>query len=561
MENRWNNQLAKEFENDPRRLRVYTSRLLGQEAQLVLHGGGNTSVKINADDFFGESVETLFVKGSGWDLATIEEAGFAPLRMDVLKKLAQLETLSDSDMVEQQRLAMLNSRAPNASVEAILHAIIPFRYVDHTHANAILAITNTENGLERIQELFGNRVIVIPYVMPGFALAKLVYEKTKDTAWEDYEGMVLMNHGIFTFSDNAKESYERMIQLVTEAEDYLNRANASKPATSQGACEPLELARLRKKVSDLRGIPVVVKLDSSPEATGFANLENASEIGTRGPLTPDHSIFAKRVPVYLSENISDSIDKYASSYQSYFDQNVSSELTCLDPAPRWGIWPGCGIISFGLNPKNAAVISDIASHTTRVIQISEFLGGWVPLKEGDVFEVEYWELEQAKLKSGKSAPPLQGIIAHISLSESSMANQCKERLTKAGAAVITIEGGTKPNKARSIVEKTVLAHGGLDILITDIGVDSSSGAPEDILSGALPYLKLGINSKIIAIGDVSSSDLHQSHQKIMTYLADSAEKQIGVVVLNPDNGETVISANNSATVTGDPKIVEKITAA
>jgi hypothetical protein len=142
-----------------------------------------------------------------------------------------------------------------------------------------------------------------------------------------------------------------------------------------------------------------------------------------------------------------------------------------------------------------------------------------------------------------------------------MANQCKERLTKAGAAVITIEGGTKPNKARSIVEKTVLAHGGLDILITDIGVDSSSGAPEDILSGALPYLKLGINSKIIAIGDVSSSDLHQSHQKIMTYLADSAEKQIGVVVLNPDNGETVISANNSATVTGDPKIVEKITAA
>jgi len=561
MENRWNNQLAKEFENDPRRLRVYTSRLLGQEAQLVLHGGGNTSVKINADDFFGESVETLFVKGSGWDLATIEEAGFAPLRMDVLKKLAQLETLSDSDMVEQQRLAMLNSRAPNASVEAILHAIIPFRYVDHTHANAILAITNTENGLERIQELFGNRVIVIPYVMPGFALAKLVYEKTKDTAWEDYEGMVLMNHGIFTFSDHAKESYERMIQLVTEAEDYLNRANASKPATSQGACDPLELARLRKKVSDLRGIPVVVKLDSSPEATGFANLENASEIGTRGPLTPDHSIFAKRVPVYLSENISDSIDKYASSYQSYFDQNASSELTCLDPAPRWGIWPGCGIISFGLNPKNAAVISDIASHTTRVIQISEFLGGWVPLKEGDVFEVEYWELEQANLKSGKSAPPLQGIIAHIALSESSMANQCKERLTKAGAAVITIEGGTKPNKARSIVEKTVLAHGGLDILITDIGVDSLSGAPEDILSGALPYLKLGINSKIIAIGDVSSSDLHQSHQKIMTYLADSAEKQIGVVVLNPDNGETVISANNSATVTGDPKIVEKITAA
>jgi len=177
--------------------------------------------------------------------------------MDVLNKLVQLETLSDSDMVEQQRQAMLDSKAPNASVEAILHAIIPFRYVDHTHANAILAMTNPEKGLSRVRELFGNRVLVIPSVMPGFALAKLVYEQTKDVIWEDYEGMVLMNHGIFTFSDNAKESYERMILLVTEAEDYLDRANALKPAIGQGACDPLELAGLRENVSDVGGVAVV----------------------------------------------------------------------------------------------------------------------------------------------------------------------------------------------------------------------------------------------------------------------------------------------------------------
>jgi rhamnose utilization protein RhaD (predicted bifunctional aldolase and dehydrogenase) len=558
MENRWNDQLAKDFENDPRRLRVYTSRLLGQEPQLVLHGGGNTSVKINANDFFGKSVETLFVKGSGWDLATIEEAGFAPLRMDILNKLAQLETLSDSDMVEQQRQAMLDSRAPNASVEAILHAIIPFQYVDHTHANAILAMTNTENGLERVQELFGNRVIVIPYVMPGFALAKLVYEQTKDVRWEDYEGMVLMNHGIFTFSDNAKESYERMILLVTEAEDYLDRAKALKPALGQGACDPLELARLRKNVSDLRGVPVVAKLNSSPEAIGFANLENADEIGTRGPLTPDHSIFAKSVPVYLSENTDESIDTYASEYKSYFDRNASNGLTCLDLAPRWGIWPSRGLISFGLNPKNAAVVGDIAIHTTRVIQNSESLGGWVPLKESDVFEVEYWELEQAKLKTGISAPSLQGSIALIALSDAFMASQCKERLTKAGAAVIAMDESSVQDKIGSAVEMTVLAHGGLDILITDVALDSSIGVLAGSLPAALPYLKLGVNSKIVAVGACSSSALNQCYQKIVTFLADSGEAQIGVVATKSDKSETFISADKS---TRESKIIEKITAA
>ncbi len=561
MKNRWNDTLASECKADPRHLRVYTSRLLGQEPQLVLHGGGNTSVKINSNDFFGKSVETLFVKGSGWDLATIEEAGFAPLRIDVLLRLAQLAELSDSDMVEQQRLAMLDSKAPNASVEAILHAIIPFRYVDHTHANAVLAITNTGNGLERVQEIYGNRVIVIPYVMPGFALAKLVYEKTKDVVWEDYEGMILMNHGIFTFSESAKESYNRMIKLVTEAENYLDRANALKPATGQGTCDPLELAHLRKNVSDLRGVPVVAKLDSSPEALGFANLGNAGEIGTRGPLTPDHSIFAKRVPVSLSENTSRSIDTYSSEYKTYFDRNASNGLTCLDSAPRWGIWPGRGLISFGLNPINATVISDIASHTTRVIQSSELLGGWVPLKESDVFEVEYWELEQAKLKSGKSAPPLQGVIALIALSDKPTTRLYKERLTKAGAAVIAIGDDSHRGKIRSAVEKTVLTHGGLDILITDVKVDSSNGVAEDTLSTAVPYLKLGINSKIITIGAVSSSTLNQCHQKTVTYLADLEEEQVSVISTNPNNNETIFSANKSTTDAGGSKIIEKITAA
>ena len=187
MKNRWNENEAAQFANDPQGMRVYTSRLLGQEPELVLHGGGNTSVKMTTSDFFGDSVEALFVKGSGWDLGTIEKEGFAPERLDVLKRLAEFDSLSDSDMVEQQRIALLDSKAPNASVEAILHALIPFRYVDHTHANAAIAICNTEDGEQRIRKLYGDRVIVIPYVMPGFALAKLVYQLTQNVYWKAYE--------------------------------------------------------------------------------------------------------------------------------------------------------------------------------------------------------------------------------------------------------------------------------------------------------------------------------------------------------------------------------------
>lgn len=559
MENRWNTQLAKDFEHDHKRLRVYTSRLLGQEPQLVLHGGGNTSVKIDSKDFFGESVETLFVKGSGWDLATIEEAGFAPLRMEVLLRLAQLKSLSDSDMVEQQRLAMLDSKAPNASVEAILHAIIPFRYVDHTHANAVLAITNTANGLERIQEIFGKRVIIIPYVMPGFALAKLVYEQTKDIDWNNYEGMVLMNHGIFTFSNDGKESYDRMIQLVSEAEEYLKKSDATIQATDEGICDPVELANLRRQVSLKRGVPIVAKLNSSPDAVGYSNFKNIEKIGTRGPLTPDHSIFAKRIPVTISDSIDGSIECYASEYQSYFDRNTSGELNCLDSAPRWAIWPGRGLVSFGLNPKNATVIGDIASHTSRVIQISESLGEWTPLNESDVFEVEYWELEQAKLKSGKSTPPLQGNIVLIALTDTSLANECEKRFASDGAAATILKGGKLETVDGLSIEQIIQTYGGIDILVTDIRETSSIGVSHDLLLSTLPFLELGIHPKIVIAGSVSSPTLKEAYQKLTTHLPESSDNPIQVIAVNPSSGEALVSANKSASNLDHSYLIEKIT--
>ena len=397
MENRWNDKKAKAFAENPKELRVYSSRLLGQEQDLVLHGGGNTSLKLDELDATGNASPSLFVKGSGWDLETIETAGFSSLQLDALLDLARLEKLADSDMVQRQREAMLNSGDPNPSVEAILHAIIPFRYVDHTHADAVLAIMNTENGKELIKEIYGDRILIIPYVMPGFKLARMVYERTRDIDWSRYEGMMLMHHGVFTFSNDAHDSYSRMIEFATRAEAYLQDSGAEVRLAEPQSASPGSLESIRQSVSGIRGRSITLNLDQSPDAVGFSNHPDLSQIATRAPLTPDHSIFAKRIPVILQEDFSECMESYSREYKAYFERNTDGAQVRLDSAPRWAIWPGKGLLSFGSDQKEARTIIDIARHTAKVIQLSEHLGGWKPLSEADIFEVEYWELEQAKL--------------------------------------------------------------------------------------------------------------------------------------------------------------------
>ena len=232
----------------------YRSRLLGANPELVLHGGGNTSVKVTEKDFFGDSVDVLYVKGSGWDLGTIEAAGFAPVRMSALLKMAELPSFNDAVMVQQQRAAMLDPGAPNPSIEAILHAVIPQKYVDHTHANAIVALTNHKNGLQTINALYGDRVVVIPYVMPGFDLAKAVAEALAKVDPYKLDGIILMNHGIFTMHDDARKSYELMIQLVTEAEILLSTKLGGKFTLpkAQAKEDLLGLSLIRQEVSKLR---------------------------------------------------------------------------------------------------------------------------------------------------------------------------------------------------------------------------------------------------------------------------------------------------------------------
>ncbi|HXV15041.1 MAG TPA: class II aldolase/adducin family protein, partial [Candidatus Krumholzibacteria bacterium] len=321
MRSLWNDADARAFASDPLALRVYASRLIGQDPSLVLHGGGNTSVKAKARDLFGDEHDAIWVKGSGWDLATIERAGFAPLRLDVVRRMADHHSMTDARMVEMLRAALLDPNAPNPSVEAILHAVIPFTFVDHTHADAVVTITNTPKGVERIGEIYGNRIFIVPYVMPGFILAREVFGMTKDIDWEEVEGIILMNHGVFTFGDDARTSYERMIQVVTEAEDYLEMHAPLAQDDEEGADattltrgDLVTLARIRRAVSKAAQTPLLASHDGSPLHVAFSSRADVGEIASRGPLTPDHVIRTKRAAFVAGADLDAGVERYAKEY-------------------------------------------------------------------------------------------------------------------------------------------------------------------------------------------------------------------------------------------------------
>lgn len=538
MKSLWSDASVDKISDNPIQLRVYSSRLLGQDPDLVLHGGGNTSVKITEKNLFGDDENILYVKGSGWDLGDIEAEGFAPVKLNVLQHMAGLEQLSDTSMVSMQRAAMTNPYAPNPSVEAVLHAIIPFKYVDHTHADAVVTITNTPDGEGKIKAIYGDRILIVPYVMPGFVLAKKIHEMTKDIDWSLYDGMILLNHGVFTFDDDAKSSYEKMIKIVSRAEDYIAAQTSSITSAENNSKIDLQaLATIRKKVSMLRGGAVYALANTSAEACSFANLSNIDSIASRGPLTPDHIIRTKKSPLIIQQNMNAEVDDYSNSYQSYFNKNANEQQICLDHAPRWAVWKNQGLISFGTTLKEANIISDISGHTIKTIQLAEQLGGWQALPENDLFEMEYWELEQAKLNKSNSSPEFQGKVALVTGAASGIGKACVETLLEKGAAVAALDIDPAINgmfgrndvleiicdvsndtTLKNSVEETVRHFGGLDILVTNAGVFTANENIEDmsddtwqlsmdinlrshqrLMKYCIPYLRHGIDPAIVII--------------------------------------------------------------
>lgn len=390
MRSLWNDNIANNYKSDLG-IRVYSSNLLGRSDELVLHGGGNTSIKSEVD---GE--EILFVKGSGWDLVSIKEEGFAPVRLQTLLDMVKLETLSDIDMVASQKKAMIDPSAPNPSVEAILHALIPFKVVDHTHADAIVTISNSENGKAHIKSLFPN-FLIVPYVMPGFVLAKRIYEMTQWYDWEHCEGIILHNHGIFTFDNDAKESYQKMIEAVSKAEQFLDdEAHIDIPWEMR----PIEydITTLQNEISKAKGYETTVKLNTSPIAQIYASQPNLREFATRGVLTPEHIIRTKRVPLIIEdEDIQTALNDYIDEYNRYFETHATTEIA-LNPAPNYAVIKDIGIVLFGKSEKETNILNDIIEHTMIAVLRADKLGGYESISIADSFEMEYWELEQMKLK-------------------------------------------------------------------------------------------------------------------------------------------------------------------
>ncbi len=380
---------ASQFQNDPLGMRVYTSQLLGQSKELVLHGGGNTSVKID---------NTLYVKGSGWNLDTIEKGGFSPVNLDVLLEMATRESLSDTQMVAEQRAAMSDQSFPNPSIEAILHAIIPYAFVDHTHADAVVTLTNTPNGKALVQKLYGKNMLIIDYVMPGFELAKHIYEITRNIDWNNLTGMVLMHHGVFTFDDYAQRAYEKMIEIVTIAEAYLAEHVTLACGDCEGKGDPSIATAVGEEVAKLRGCELFPLIIDSPRAQLFSILPNLEALVKKGGLTPEHVIRIKPFPAIINNDLAEGIAKFVKDYKAYFDANASQAHICLDLAPRYAVVKGVGIVVVGKDEKESRIIGDIVKHTITAILSAEQLGGWGSLTLSQMFEMEYWELEQAKLK-------------------------------------------------------------------------------------------------------------------------------------------------------------------
>lgn len=475
-------------------LRVYTSRLLGRDAGLVLHGGGNTSVKIQEKDIFGTEEEILYIKGSGWDLLSIEASGFAPVRMKHLLKLATLPVLSDAQMVKEMKMHLINPDAPAPSVETIMHAVLPYKYVDHTHADAVLAVMNTAKGLENIQALYADEVVIIPYVMPGFDLARLVAELFPQGRTTKTIGLMLMHHGVFSFGATAQEAYERMIYLVDKAERFLQRKQAwdfsaaiNTVSAKSSTTLHFDLADFRHQLSVLLGRPIILSRRAKPMAQHFARHPDIKYLTQQGPVTPDHVIRTKRLPLLGRD-----LKSYCQQYKAYFAEyapQAKQPVTMLDPVPRVVLDPEWGLLTIGKTALEADIVGDIYEHSIETILRAAALGGYQALPAKDIFDVEYWELEQAKLRKPGKAPLFTGEVVLVTGAASGIGAACVEAFLKRGAAVIGLDSNpaithlhqrpdflglvcdlTDEAALLTALEQGAYRFGGIDMLVLNAGI-------------------------------------------------------------------------------------------
>ena len=488
-------------------LRVYTSRLLGNEPRLVQHGGGNTSVKARSRDVLGEELDVLCVKGSGWDLGNIEPAGLPAVRLEPLVALRRLDSLSDEAMVNAQRAALLDSAAPTPSVETLLHAWIPHKFVDHTHANAILALTDQPDGEALCRDLYGKRLAVAPYCMAGFSLARLASQVLE--ADPDAEGMILLKHGIFSWGADARQSYERMIEFVDMAEQRLRRdarrtlrARSVPEAAPVSRVAPLVRGALAETLGEGRWRRWVLAHRVNSGILDFVNGEDVARYSQQGVVTPDHVIRIKPWPLILpvprgpdlevfATEVRAAVGAYAARYRGYFERNNAAaepKKKALDPWPRVVLVPGLGLFGVGASRAQAMVAADIAETNIAVIATAEAMDRFESHTEAEIFEMEYWSLEQAKLGKQK-AKPLSGQIVAVTGGGGTIGAAIARAFADAGAEVAVLDRDreaavrtaqringlglgcdvTSGEAVSAAFDEVVRTYGGVDILVSNAG--------------------------------------------------------------------------------------------
>lgn len=496
MNSLWSNKEAASAKNELA-LRAYTSRLLGGEKALVMYGGGNTSVKLQEN---GEDI--LYIKGSGADLAHVTEKDFAPVRLAAVRPLIERDAMSNAEMGAQFRAALTNPQAPRPSIETILHAILPFKWVEHTHADAVLAVANTGHGERHVRAAFGDAVVIVPYRHSGFELAKACHDAFSRKATASTIGMVLMHHGIFAFGASARESYERMIALVTRAEDYLKSCGAWDiplrfPAATPIPAFPLEggrrndilaIAALRRDISRAAGFPLVMTLSSDLMSMAFARRPDLESLSQRGPATPQHAVFTKRVPM-LGRDVA----AFTAAYRSYLAESTPRQAERLpDTAPRIGLDPEWGLISAGITAFYADAAAEIYRHSMKIQSRAEALEAYASLPPREVLaaEIEYGGFEQTIRNQYELA-------GQVALVDRALSNQAKvaELLAK-GAAVIGLDNDPSvkalhpqpeylglccdpddPSEMAAALEQSVRRFGGIDLLIADNPALAAAGEP------------------------------------------------------------------------------------
>ena len=453
---------ARQGVNKDLALRVYTTRLLGGDPRLVLHGGGNTSVKTRMKDVSGKTIDVLCVKGSGWDMGAIEPRGLPALRIDALQALRPLKALSDEDMVDAQRGALLDSTSPNPSVETLLHTFLPHKFIDHTHSTAVLAVTDQPDGDKIAADIYGDRAALVPYVMPGFDLAikaAEVYEANRDV-----EGLILLKHGIFSFGETAREAYERMISLVTVAED---RLKTGRKKVFVSAALPKKIASVADVAPILRGLVadndgasepkrMVLDFRTNKAIRTYVNGKEAARYSQIGVVTPDHNIRTKNWPLLVAapdagdvpdfiKSTKKACDKFAATSHKYFARHNGKRDAVkveLDTTPRVILVPGLGLFGVGKSASDAAVAADIAENTVNVITDAEAIGTFRPIPETDMFDIEYWSLEQAKLSKGAEAP-LARRVAIVTGGAGGIGEATARMFAAQGAAVVVLDRDAK----------------------------------------------------------------------------------------------------------------------